>query len=89
MHVRYAIGSFSRPLYSVIGGLGGRVITRSSLRTVFEQGIKDELEATHFLELDMDAVKRELERQRTGKLSGPTAENILRDIGTVRAAKTG
>ncbi len=89
LHVRYAIGSFGRPLYSVIGGLGGRTITRPSLRRVFEQGIKDELEATHFLDMDMDAVKRELERQRQGKLSGPTAENILRDMGPVRAAKTG
>ncbi len=89
LHVRYAIGSFDRPLYSVIGGLGGRAITRPSLHQVFERGIRDELEATHVLDLDLDAVKRELERQRTRKLSGPAAENILRDIGTVRAAKTG
>ncbi len=89
LHVRYAIGSFDRPLYSVIGGLGGRAITRPSLHEVFERGVRDQLEATHVLDLDLDAVKRELERQRTRKLSGPAAENILRDIGTVRAAKTG
>ncbi len=89
LHVRYAVGSFSRPLYSIIGGLGGRPITRPSLRQVFERGIRDELEETHFLDMDLDAVNRELERQRSRKLSGPTAENILRDIGRVRAAKTG
>ncbi len=89
LHVRYAIGSFDRPLYSIIGGLGGRAITRPSLRGVFERGVKDQLEETHVLDLNLDAVNRELERQRTRKLSGPAAENILRDIGTVRAAKTG
>ena len=58
-------------------------------RRVFGLGVKDELEETHMLDLDQDAVNRELERERAGKLSGPIAENILRDIGTVRAAKTG
>ena len=87
--MRYAIGSFGRPLYSVIGGLGGRAITRPSLRGVFERGVKDELEETHVLDLDLDAVNRELERERAGKWSGTIAENIPRDIGTVRAAKTG
>ncbi len=88
LHVRYAIGSFGRPLYSIIGGLGGRAITRPSLRAVFERGVRDELEGTHILDLDAEALRRELERQRTRKLSGPAAENILRDIGPVRAAKT-
>ena len=89
LHVRFAIGSYDRPLYSIIGGLGGRAITRPSLRRVLKQGLRDELEETHVLDLDHDAVSRELERQRTHKLSGPAAENILRDIGRVRAAKTG
>ncbi len=88
LHVRYAIGSFGRPLYSIIGGLGGRAITRPSLRAVFERGVRDELEGTHILDLDAEALRRERERQRTRKLSGPAAENILRDIGPVRAAKT-
>ena len=87
LHVRYVLGSFSKLLYSVIGGLGGRAITRPSLRQMLEQAVADQLEPTHFLDLDIDAVKRELERQRSGKLSGPAAENILRDIGLVRAAR--
>jgi pyruvate ferredoxin oxidoreductase alpha subunit len=89
LHVRYALESFEKPLYSVIGGLGGRPIIRSSLRELFARGIKDQLEPTHFLDLDMDAVNHELERQRTRPDSGPAAENILRDMGRVRAAKTG
>ncbi|MDJ0864948.1 MAG: transketolase C-terminal domain-containing protein [Myxococcota bacterium] len=89
LHVRYALGSYSRPMYSIIGGLGGRAITRPSLRKILARGVRDELAETEVLDLDMDAVERELERERAGKLSGPAAENILRDIGAVRAAKTG
>ena len=88
LHVRYAIGSFDRPMHSVIGGLGGRAITRPSLRAVFERAVRDELEDTHILDLDREALDHELERQRASRLSGPAAENILRDIGAARAART-
>ncbi len=88
LHVRYAIGSFDRPLHSVIGGLGGRAITRPSLRAVFDRAVRDDLEDAHILDLDVEALDRELERQRASRLSGPAAENILRDMGAVRAAKT-
>ena len=88
LHVRYAIGSFDRPMHSVIGGLGGRAITRPSLRAVFERAVRDELEDTHILDLDREALDHELERQRASRLSGPAAENILRDIGATRAART-
>ena len=88
LHVRYAIGSFDRPMHSVIGGLGGRAITRPSLRAVFQRAVRDELEDTHILDLDREALDHELERQRASRLSGPAAENILRDIGATRAART-
>ena len=37
----------------------------------------------HFLGLKKDVVERELERMSEGRLPGPHAENILRDVGTV------
>ena len=88
LHVRYAIGSFGRPMHSVIGGLGGRAITRPSLRAVLRRAVRDELEETHILDLDREALEHELERQRASRLSGPAAENILRDIGAARVART-
>ncbi len=88
-NVRWALrGLTTTPVYSVIGGLGGRPITRPSLRRLFEAGSKDQLEDTHFLDLNIDLVKRQVERERSRTGSGPAAENILRDIGAVRAAKT-
>jgi pyruvate/2-oxoacid:ferredoxin oxidoreductase alpha subunit len=88
-HVRWSLGTFSIPIYSVIAGLGGCPITRPSLRRLLERAVKDQLEETHILDLNVEEVDRELARQRSGALSGPAAENILRDIGAVRAAKTG
>lgn len=87
-NVRWALRGLTTPVYSVIGGLGGRPITRPSLRRLFEAGVKDQLEETHFLDLNIEMVKRQVERERARSGSGPAAENILRDIGAVRAAKT-
>jgi pyruvate ferredoxin oxidoreductase alpha subunit len=87
-NVRWALRGLTIPVYSVIGGLGGRPITRPSLRRLFDAGIQDQLDDTYFLDLNIDLVKRQVERERARTGSGPAAENILRDIGAVRAAKT-
>ncbi len=73
---------------TVIAGLGGRSITRKSLRTVFEQAIEDKLERLTFLDLNRSVVDRVLAREREQRRSGPIAESILRDLGVV-AAKIG
>ena len=88
-HIRWSIGSFDTPIHSVIGGLGGRPITRPSLRRMLDRTIKGTLEETHFLDLDIDAVNAELERQRAPGVSGGAAENLLRDIGALRTSRTG
>ena len=83
--------SFAGPpdrVHTVVAGLGGRSITRTSLRRVFEQALADSLEPLQFLDLDRALVDRVLERERLQRRSGPIAEGILRDIGVV-AAKSG
>jgi pyruvate ferredoxin oxidoreductase alpha subunit len=69
--------------YTVIAGLGGRAITRASLRGLFEDAERDELEQVTFLDLNADVVSHELERESKARRTGPTAEAILRRIGTV------
>jgi pyruvate ferredoxin oxidoreductase alpha subunit len=83
--VRMALRNLPQPVYDVIGGLGGRAITRGSLNQLFLDGIADQLEPVTFLDLDWKAVNRELERERTKRRSGPIAENLLRDLGMVAA----
>ncbi len=84
-NLRMALSGISLHAYTVVAGLGGRSITKDSLRKLFELALKDELEPLTFLDLNHEVVNRELEREKLQRRSGPTAENILRDIGTVAA----
>lgn len=87
--VRLAMDGLDTKIYTVVAGLGGRNILRSSLHRVFRQATHDQLEPLHFLDLDWNSVNRELERERKSRRSGPIAENILRDIGAVRSSSVG
>lgn len=84
--VRLALDGLDTRLYTVIAGLGGRSITRTSLHRVFREAISDTLEPLHFLDLERPIVERELERERQTRRSGPIAENILRDLGQAASA---
>jgi pyruvate ferredoxin oxidoreductase alpha subunit len=87
-NVHMTLHGSTLPIYSVIAGLGGRPITRSSLHELFSRAMTDDLEETEFLDLKPEIVERELEREKTLTRPGSIAENILRDMGIVDAAKT-
>ncbi|MCG8060961.1 MAG: pyruvate ferredoxin oxidoreductase [Candidatus Thiodiazotropha endolucinida] len=87
-NVRMSTRGLSTPVYTVIGGLGGRPITRKSLTDMFERAMQDDLEETSFLDIKCDIVERELAREQAHTRSGSAAENILREVGVVDAAKT-
>ena len=70
-------------LRTVIAGLGGRAITQRSIEGVLADAIHGRLEGLTFLDLDQGIIERERARMAGTKRSGPTAENILRDLGTV------
>ena len=75
-------------VYTVVAGLGGRSITRTSLTRVFDAAVSGTLEHLTFLDLDTSLVERVLAREREQRHTGPIAEGILRDLGVV-AAKIG
>ncbi|WP_319241688.1 transketolase C-terminal domain-containing protein [uncultured Propionivibrio sp.] len=79
--IRTAMDGIAIRDYTVVAGLGGRPITRKSLREVFNKATFDELPALTFLDLDWAIVNKQLARERAKRRSGPTAENILRDVG--------
>ena len=81
--VRKSLSGIQLKGYTVIAGLGGRAITRVSLRQLFEDAIADELEQVTFLDLNAEVVSHELEREAQARRTGPTAEAILRRMGTV------
>jgi pyruvate ferredoxin oxidoreductase alpha subunit len=84
-NVRMALAGIHLHGYTVIAGLGGRPITKASLRGLLADAVADRLEPLTFLDMDWDVVNRELERIGSSRTSGPHAENILRDVGPVAA----
>jgi pyruvate ferredoxin oxidoreductase alpha subunit len=81
--VRSAVQNRPQQVSAVIAGLGGRAITKASLHKLLLQAVADELGQLTFLDLDWDIVNRVLAREKQQRRSGPVAEGILRDIGTV------
>jgi pyruvate ferredoxin oxidoreductase alpha subunit len=83
--VRLAVTGMGLKGHTVIAGLGGRAITVKSLSALFDRACRGELEPMTFLDLDWNAVNKQLEREKATRRSGPVAENLLRDAGVVAA----
>jgi len=84
-NVRMALSGLKLHGYTVIAGLGGRPITRDSLRDLFDRGVSDKLAPLNFLDLDIELVEREIRRMQQSAGSGPHAENMVKDLGVVAA----
>ncbi|MEG3637811.1 transketolase C-terminal domain-containing protein [Magnetococcus sp. PR-3] len=79
-NLRSATVETSPEVTTVIAGLGGRDITMVSLRKMFDKIIDGASENIEYLDLNWDVVNHELERERQRRLSGPIAENVLREV---------
>ena len=66
--VREALRGLPTPVHTVVAGLGGRPVTRASLRALLDDVMAGRLDpgALHFLDLDLDRVQRELGRTADG-----------------------
>ena len=62
-NVKSSISDRKIPIYTVIAGLGGRPITKTSLHALFHQSFNDSLEPLTFLDLDQELVEREILRE--------------------------
>ncbi|MCE1178119.1 MAG: hypothetical protein LWW86_03705 [Micrococcales bacterium] len=82
-NLRMALDHLDIELRTVVAGLGGRPITTRSLHALFDR--RDSLEPLEFLDLDRELVDRELERHAAGGRTGGAAENLLKDLGSVRS----
>jgi pyruvate ferredoxin oxidoreductase alpha subunit len=72
-------------ILTVIAGLGGRPITRASLRNMLTGAVAGTLQPMSFLDLKKDLVEREFLRARRSRRSGPSAENMPRGHGAAAA----
>jgi pyruvate ferredoxin oxidoreductase alpha subunit len=82
--VRSAVRNRPQPVLTVVAGLGGRAITKRSVHKLLLDAIGDKLELLTFLDLDWAVVNRVLDREKQQRRSGPVAEGILRDLGTLQ-----
>lgn len=62
---------------SVVAGLGGRPVTRASLKEVFRKVKKEPWQGMHFLDLNQKIVDEELTHMNNVRQSGPMAENLI------------
>ena len=83
--VRMAVTGTGLKGYTAVAGLGGRPIPKSTLHKLFSQAEAEALQPITFVDLDWDAVNKQLERERQTRRSGPIAENMLHDMGIVSA----
>ncbi len=81
--VRMSLTGLHMHSYCVVAGLGGRAITKASLVRTFAEAIAGSLPLLSFMDLDWRIVNRQLEREAAMRRSGPIAENLLRDVGSV------
>ncbi|HYA45609.1 MAG TPA: transketolase C-terminal domain-containing protein [Acidimicrobiales bacterium] len=85
--VATAMGPLRAPIMTVVAGLGGRPVSSASLGKLIEDSERGHVERVTFLDLDEAVVERELERMREHRRSGPSPENILRDMAASSAAR--
>lgn len=67
---------------SVIGGLGGRAITKKSIKDILRAANEGTLPDTTFMDLDEDLVRRQLEREQASRRCGPLPESVMHDVAT-------
>ena len=81
--VRMALQGLHIQVHTVIAGLGGRSISKTSLRQVIHEACAERLSEPHFLDLNMTAVNEELARRRDQRRAGPVAEHLVRAINAI------
>ncbi|MDO5530485.1 pyruvate ferredoxin oxidoreductase [Sutterella sp.] len=75
--------------HTVIAGLGGRSVSKASLRAVYEKALDGTLpeDEETFLDLDKELVTRQLEREKASRHVGPVAEALNRHVNERKLAR--
>lgn len=84
-NVHGTLAGLPASVHTAIAGLGGRPITKASLRQLFAAARAGRLGELTFVDLNHQLVDAEIQRILSDRRSGPHAENMLRDVGVVGA----
>ena len=83
-----ALSGLPTRVSTVVAGLGGRAVTKASVRGVIDDAKADRLPSLSFLDLRTDVIDHELARQAEADRPGPQTEALLRTAG-VPASRIG
>jgi pyruvate ferredoxin oxidoreductase alpha subunit len=78
--VRTALSDTGIPAFGIIAGLGGRAITKASLRRLFENVEAGAIEPLSFLDLNLALIQKHADRQYRHDHNGAEADNSFVDI---------
>jgi pyruvate ferredoxin oxidoreductase alpha subunit len=86
-NTRLALTGLPATVFNAVAGLGGRPVTRASLRRLLDDVLHGRLDPVplHFLDMDEALVERQLARAGDHR-PGPHAEAMLRELGTAGSA---
>lgn len=87
MEVESALRGTGTAVNTVIAGLGGRAITRHSIKATLKDTAAGKLPDIFFMDLDRELVENQLAREAKTRRSGPAAEEMLKDVGRRSAAQ--
>ncbi len=89
LDVMKALRGLNIDLRSAVAGLGGRAVTRASLKQVFQAVADGTLpeDDPYFLDLDRELVERQLEHERSARHIGPVAEALNRHVTERKIAR--
>jgi len=82
-NIRTSLSGIDIKIHTVVAGLGGRPITLASISDLVDKTLYGSLDEFSFMDLDVELVNRELERNLLMRRSGPMAENLLKDLGSL------
>ncbi len=80
-NIRTAMDGTGVRVHTVVAGLGGRAITRDSLRGLFKKAGKAGLDSLTFLDLKTDVIEAVWQAELAGTRMGPLAEAVLKEVG--------
>ncbi|HEY5626693.1 MAG TPA: transketolase C-terminal domain-containing protein [Nitrospira sp.] len=81
--VQMALQGLRIPVHTVIAGLGGRSIPKTSLKRMIQDARAERLSEPFFLDLNVSAVNDELARRQEKRRAGPIAEQLLRTMNPI------
>ncbi len=81
--VQMALQGLRIPVHTVIAGLGGRSIPKTSLKRMIQDARAERLSEPFFLDLNVTAVNDELARRQDKRRAGPIAEQLLRTTNPI------